>query len=739
MSLRFDNRVVIVTGAGAGLGRTYALLFGSRGAKVVVNDLGTSHVGEGKSSKAADLVVEEIRKAGGEAMPNYDSVEQGDKIVKAALDKWGRIDIVVNNAGILRDVSFMKMKDSEWDIIYRVHLLGAYAVTRAAWNHMREAGFGRIIMTTSAAGLYGNFGQANYSAMKLALVGFASTLAKEGEKRNVFVNTIAPLAGTRLTETVMPPDLVAALKPEYIAPLVAYLCHDSSTVNGQIFEVGAGWVSNVRWQRSKGHFFNVANGAFTPEAVGPALEKITDFSEPSYPTSPNDSFGPVNANLEKIKAGGAVASSAASAPKNDAVDVATALAAKFPPAHYAYTNRDAALYALSVGVSQNGPACASQLSYVYENSPEFRVLPTMGVIFPFSLMMQITNMPGLKFNPMMLLHGEQYLELRGPIPTSGTLTSTARVAGVYDKGKGALVVLETVTRDEQGKEVAFNQFSSFIRGIGGFGGERGPAPENADPPARAPDAVSTDKTNKNQALIYRWTSGDLNPLHADPSMAAMGGFDQPILHGLCTFGFAGKAVLQHFCKWDSAKFKSIRARFNRHVFPGETLVTEMWRVAPNKVLFRVKVEERNEYAIVGGVVELAGAVDAAPAKAAAAPAAGGNFKSAALFAELDKRVAAGGADLVKKVAGVYQFDVSAGGKTRSWTIDLKTGPVGKVTEGAAAKPDVTLTLADDDCAAMFTGKLNSQQAFMQGKLKMKGDMKFAMKLGQVISSQGAKL
>ncbi|HVK72193.1 MAG TPA: SDR family oxidoreductase, partial [Kofleriaceae bacterium] len=187
--LRFDGKVAIVTGAGGGLGRSHALLLASRGAKVVVNDLGGSHTGEGKSSSAADKVVDEIKAAGGTAVANYDSVEDGDKIVKTAIDTYGRIDVLVNNAGILRDVSFAKMTDADWDLVYRVHVKGAYKCTHAAWPVMRDQKFGRIIFTASAAGIYGNFGQANYSMAKLGLVGFGNTLALEGKKRNILVNT----------------------------------------------------------------------------------------------------------------------------------------------------------------------------------------------------------------------------------------------------------------------------------------------------------------------------------------------------------------------------------------------------------------------------------------------------------------------------------------------------------------------------------------------------------------------
>ena len=219
--LRFDGRVAIVTGAGGGLGRSHALLLASRGARSSSTTSAAASPAAASRSSAADKVVDEIKAAGGEAVANYDSVEDGDKIVKTAIDTFGRIDIVVNNAGILRDISFQKMTEADWDLIYRVHVLGAFRVTHAAWNHMRDAGYGRIIFTASAAGIYGNFGQANYAMAKLGLVGFSQTLALEGQKKNVVVNTIAPIAGSRLTETVLPKELLDALKPEYVSPLVA--------------------------------------------------------------------------------------------------------------------------------------------------------------------------------------------------------------------------------------------------------------------------------------------------------------------------------------------------------------------------------------------------------------------------------------------------------------------------------------------------------------------------------------
>ena len=252
--MRFDNKVAIVTGAGNGLGRVYAHFLAARGAKVVVNDLGgsVSGVAQSEQKRPADVVVDEIKKAGGQAVANYDSVEFGDKIVKTAVDAFGTVDIVINNAGILRDISFMKMTELDWDLIMKVHLKGAYSVTRAAWNIMREKGYGRIINTGSSAGIFGSFGQANYATAKLGLWGFTQSLAKEGEKRNIKVNCIAPLAGTRMTETVMPKEVVDALKPEFVAPFVAYLSHDQCTDSGALYEVGAGYIAKQRWQRSEG-------------------------------------------------------------------------------------------------------------------------------------------------------------------------------------------------------------------------------------------------------------------------------------------------------------------------------------------------------------------------------------------------------------------------------------------------------------------------------------------------------
>tara|TARA_B100000749_G_scaffold272448_1_gene254314 strand:- start:391 stop:1314 length:924 start_codon:yes stop_codon:yes gene_type:complete len=280
--LRFDDRVVIVTGAGQGLGRAHALDFASRGARVVVNDLGGAANGGGGDGSVAQSVVDEITAAGGIAVASTDSVEDGDKIVQAAMDHFGRVDVVVNNAGILRDVSFAKMTDADWDVVDQVHLRGSYAVSHAAWPHMRAQRFGRIVMTTSVSGIYGSFGQANYAAAKMGLIGLAQTLSLEGASRNILVNSIAPTAASRLTATVLPEDVLDVLRPEYVTPCVVMLSHESSDITGKLFEVGGGWICQVRWEQTEGAFFDEP---FDAEQLSARWSEVTDFSRSRHASS----------------------------------------------------------------------------------------------------------------------------------------------------------------------------------------------------------------------------------------------------------------------------------------------------------------------------------------------------------------------------------------------------------------------------------------------------------------------
>ncbi len=278
--IRFDGRVAIVTGAGGGLGRVYALELARRGASVVVNDLGGARDGSGKSSATpAQQVVDEIQAAGGRAIASNDNVadaEGGENIVKTALDTFGRVDILINNAGILRDKSFTKMEPEHWRAVLAVHLHGAYNVTRPAFAAMRENGYGRILMATSAAGLYGNFGQANYSAAKTALAGIANTLKLEGRKYNIMVNTIAPLAASRLTEDIMPPDVLDMMKPELVVPMALYLVGDTCPDSGKIYNAGMGYFNRAAILTGPAARISDGESPPTPEMIAAGFSQIND-------------------------------------------------------------------------------------------------------------------------------------------------------------------------------------------------------------------------------------------------------------------------------------------------------------------------------------------------------------------------------------------------------------------------------------------------------------------------------
>jgi len=719
--LRFEDKVVIVTGAGGGLGRAHARLFGARGAKVVVNDLGGSAHGEGKSSKMADEVVSEIRDAGGEAVANYDSVEDGEKIVEAALDTYGRVDVVVNNAGILRDVSFHKMTDEDWDLVYRVHVRGSYAVTKAAWSHLREQRYGRIVMTASAAGIYGNFGQANYAMAKLGLVGFANTLAVEGRKRNVLVNTVAPIAGSRLTETVLPQELVDALDPAYVSPLVAWLCHEDCEETGGLFEVGGGYFGRLRWERAEGKLYRVGRD-ISPEDVKRSWDVIAGFEQSEHPSSIAESMQPILQNLERGPSKGG----------NALIDVDEALGYEFPEVRSSYDERDVALYALGVGAGTD-PTDAGELKLVYELDGAFTVLPTFGVVPALKVMMDNAQKgvtaPGLRYGLDRLLHGEQYTEVKRPLPKAAKLTHRAWIANIFDKGKGALVVTAIESLDEDGDVLIYNESTAFIRGAGGWGGDRGPSGPGHEAPERAPDAVVEEHIPENQALLYR-LSGDWNPLHADPAFAKAFGFDRPILHGLCTFGYAARHVIAKMAPdGDPRFFKAIKVRFAESVYPGETLITEMWKDNDTKVLFRCRVKERDEVVISNAAVELYESIPKKapkpkPEAAAKADAPAAQPTSADIFGAIGILLKTEGG-YGDRVGHVFQFQLTDPDSV--WTIDVSSGD-GSVRPGETAKPDCTLTMSDADFMDMCTGKADAQKLYFGGQLKIGGNVMASQKL-----------
>lgn len=280
MSISFHDRVAVITGAGSGLGRSHARYFAAHGAKVVVNDLGGTVAGTGGSNSAADAVVKEITEAGGVAVANYDSVatqEGGANIIKTAVDNFGKVDILINNAGNVRDKSFAKMDLKDFTSLMDVHLMGAVYCTKAAWPMMIENRFGRIVMTTSAAGLFGTHGHTNYSSAKISLVGFMNALKQEGTSKNVLVNSVAPMALTRMTEEVMSPKLAPKMKPEYVTALMGWLCSDECTLAGEIIEAGMGYYSKVQIVEAPGYIFK-GDEVPTPEQIRDSWGKISDMT-----------------------------------------------------------------------------------------------------------------------------------------------------------------------------------------------------------------------------------------------------------------------------------------------------------------------------------------------------------------------------------------------------------------------------------------------------------------------------
>jgi len=280
MSIRFDNRVAIITGGGSGLGRAHAVMLAARGAKVVVNDVGGALDGSGHSRSAADGVVDSIVSAGGVACANYDSVADpagAERVVATARERFGRLDILVNNAGILRDKTFAKMDMADFRAVVEVHLMGAVLCSHAAWPVMKEQNYGRIVMTSSGAGIYGSFGQSNYGAAKAALLGLMNVIKLEGLRNNILVNAVSPIAATRMTEAMYPKSVLPYLKPEFVSAAVAFLASEACTITGHIISAGAGYYSRSQMVESTGVFMD-ANAPADPDAVAAAYGRISDLS-----------------------------------------------------------------------------------------------------------------------------------------------------------------------------------------------------------------------------------------------------------------------------------------------------------------------------------------------------------------------------------------------------------------------------------------------------------------------------
>ncbi|TKS78269.1 Peroxisomal multifunctional enzyme type 2 [Collichthys lucidus] len=703
---------------------------------------GGVYIGFSKSFSAQkSKVVDQISKKSFSAVDHYKNTHRGENFVKANNKGFGECLLLVGNCGSLRDRRFPTLSQARNTPLRKRALLRSMFIhSRSGWKEHQKQLFSCIIRTIAGlmyADMYWSSGQIIVSVLKILCV-----LLKTLEQHLFAVRSVVkPMCNKKQiccpVSVLFYLDLVASLKPEYAAPLVLWLCHEQCQENGGLFEVGAGWIGKLRWERSQGRTVRQKNQPMTPEVVRDQWDKICDFTDATKPTSIQESLQSIVTVLSQVESGGEVdvnpTAAAASAPSASGINPAEAVGQKLPPTTFNFTHTQCILYALGVGMSTRDP---DHLRFLYEGHPDFSCLPTFGVIPSQAAMMDggLGSIPGLNIDFTQVLHGEQYLELYRPLPTSGELTSEATIADVLDKGSGAVILLDvnTYSGDEL---VSYNQFTVFVVGAGGFGGKRTSekAKPSLPPPKRAPDAVVIDSTTRDQAALYR-LSGDWNPLHIDPSFAAMGGFKAPILHGLCSFGFAARHVLKHFADNDPSRFKAIKVRFVKPVMPGQSLQTEMWKEG-NRIHIQCKVKETDAVVLAGAYVDLHGASEASPESLTQ----GGGLQSELVFAEIGRRIKDLGSELVKKVNAVFGWEITKDGKSAAqWTIDLKNDS-GSLHKGpCSGKADVTFTVSDEDFMEVVTGKLNPQKAFFSGKLKVRGNIMLSQKL-EVILKDYAKL
>lgn len=579
--ISLKGRVVLITGAGAGLGKDYALAFAKKGAKVVVNDF-----------KDATKTVEEIKAAGGEAHADqHDVATQAQEIIDNVINKYGTIDVLVNNAGILRDRSFAKMSYEDWIQVQKVHLIGTFQLTRLAWPHFLEKKYGRVVNITSTSGIYGNFGQANYATSKAGIIGLTRTIAIEGAKNNIKANVVAPHAETAMTLTIFREEDKNLYPPKLVAPLLIFLASENVPVTGELFEGGGGWIGNTRWQRAKGAVSKDA--VTTPEFIREHIADITDFSTGTEnPKSTTESSMAILSAVGDDDDDDDDEEDEEEEDDDDDPD-------KMPDPIFSWDDRDVLLYNIAIGAHRK------ELKYVYENDSDFQVIPTFCHLPTFnSPKSQMTFSKLLRnFNPMLLLHGEHYIKInKFPIPIEASVKTSYYPLAVTQKGTNTIVVHGSKSVDEKsGEELFSNEATLFIRNCEGdtkqYTERRTFATTTFAAPKSEPIFVKDIVTTDDQAAIYRLT-GDRNPLHIDPAFAAGAKFDKPILHGMCTYGLTAKVLLDEF-----GLFDEIKGRFTGIVFPGETLRVFAWKDG-DVVTFQTHVVDRKTIAINNAAIKL---------------------------------------------------------------------------------------------------------------------------------------
>lgn len=594
---------------------------------------------------------------------------------------------------------------------------------------------------------------------------------------------IVPVAGSRLTEDILPPskfaadlvvsarlsllilfshcvctnyftylDLFANLKPQYVAPVTVWLTHESCEDNGGIFEAAGGWIGKYRWSRAQGKAF-IPPETLNLESVRNSWSQITDMSGATQPATIHEQMSLLHHSLAGETPSGSGITNAPYRALEDGDE---------NPNVHKFAIDDLILYALSVGATTAEP---ENLRFLYEGSEDFSALPTYGVIPCLGSLLNANMITAalkpynVEFNGAKMLHGEQYLELFKPLPTQGTFTSKPRVVDVVDKGSGALLILEVDTFDESGEKVTYNQFALFLIGAGKFGGKKTsdkPEVRNiVEPPKRSPDVTVYEQTSTDQAALYRLT-GDKNPMHIDPSFAALGGFDKPILHGLCTLGYASRHVLRQYAANDSTRVRAIKARFAGTLVPGQTLQTDMWREG-QRIHFACSCKETGKPVIAGAYVDIVGEVlelhnqpmltsvsdpnNPTPAELAFDTDDADALLTDVVFEEIGRRISMA-PELAKKVNGIFTFVIVKDRKeVKTWTMDMKNETPGKLYAGHSktTPADCIIRITDQDMTALAVGELDPVRAFMTGKLKIKGNLMATQRLQALFELNSAEM
>ncbi|XP_014280061.1 peroxisomal multifunctional enzyme type 2 [Halyomorpha halys] len=548
------------------------------------------------------------------------------------------------------------------------------------------------------------------SAAKMALVGLCNTLAIEGARYNIHSNVIVPTAASRLTENILPPDFFEQLKPELIAPVVTWLCHEDCEENGSIIESAAGWASKHVLMRGKGTVLR--RSLADPVSIEDVREKWDKV-----------------VNIEKLDRLGSIQEETANLTKffSDMDGISSDEDSDFSDKYIA-TFKDCITFALGIGASVKNPG---DLKYLYEGHENFTALPTQ-LIMP-ALMANLTSskvtkaIPNRSFDMSQVLHGEQYLEVYKTLPINEELRSTIDIIEVLDKGKNAVIITGSKTYDTNDELVCYNEFALLVVNAGGFGGPKNSSKiiSTEEHPKRNPDATVIEGTSISQAALYR-LAGDLNPLHIDPNFALLGGFKEPILHGLASLGFSVRHVLLRYADNDPSLFKAVKARFVKPVLPGDSLKTSMWRKG-NRIYLQTEAVKAKTIVISGAYVDLHSVVD----KKLPPPPSGGYtlFNSPGFVEAIQEKLYL--TQNLRDIDYNCLLEVDVNGRTNSWVIH--NGHISHIIPSDYKGYDAVLKIDGNDLTSMVTGRIGYKDAERQGKINVEGDEHLAAMILQLVT------